>query len=273
MVMKDVPSLSPSLLSRLSALRLSSSLLPLLLMAADDASFSSSVRRAIVRGAQKADQLDGIWQQISGEVAPPWQRVAPVSSPQPPLFLDLEFGTAVLTLTLDVGARLTKRPRDALFSQLQQVREQSVLLYGETDGGSAALGTAQRAFPKSLASAVADGYPISNATVFNFEVYILWRLLQDLVPAADRQRFLLDLGNAMLHAPPLTNLELPRFDNSVPRSSRSLKKAVDGCDEILSKLQEAGLVRVLHSHARDAVHVLTSLVCSGSLLGTLCSSV
>ena len=74
--------------SRQGVVRLSSTALPLLLLAADDGSLSTAVRRAIVRGAQSADKLDSLWQQVSGEVVPSWQRAVPLDSPPPPAFLE-----------------------------------------------------------------------------------------------------------------------------------------------------------------------------------------
>ena len=59
--------------TRLATLRLASTSLPLLLLA--DGGLNDFVRRAVVRGAQQADALDGVWQQFSGEVVPGWRDV------------------------------------------------------------------------------------------------------------------------------------------------------------------------------------------------------
>lgn len=229
--------------SRQSVIRLSSTALPLLLLAADDEGLSTIVRRAIVRGAQSADKLDSIWQQVSGEVVPSWQRAVPLDTPPPPAFLEAEYASQALALPLEVGALSAKLRQEELASRLPLARQQSVLLYGDSSEPGASIdGAAQRVFPRALASAREDGYSTANATVFNFEAYVTWRVLQDTLPAAERKKFAQDLGGALLSSSYLRSATLPPApDLRLPRSKRSLKLAINGTSALLARMQEAGL--------------------------------
>lgn len=253
------------LFSRLEALRLSGcATLPLLLFGAPPAAFgedgglSSIVRRAVVRSAQIADLADSAWQQVAGEVVPAWQAPQQLSpEQQPPAFLDEAFTKEMLSLPLEAAAQsLGDVSRQTLASRLPAARQEAVLLYeaGGPGGGAEAAGTALRVFPRALATAVADAaseeIAASNATIFNFEMYIRWRVLQaalsDGREPAERARlqrsFTERLGTLMLRGP-LRGAAAAAGEEELgrPRRSRSLRRAVDGCTALLARLQEKGL--------------------------------
>jgi len=235
---------APNTVPRQTVLRVTA--LPLLLLAMGETDLSTVIRRAVVRGAQTADKLDGLWQRFSGEVLPLQQSITPPVSSPPPAFLELEYARAALDIPLEVGAQLSDLGPAAWASRLQQARQQSVLLYGESAEAAPRAGAATRVFPRALASAVADGYPANNATVFNFEVYVRWRLLQDVIPAGQRPLFTSRLGEAMLRAAPLRTAIVPLRDRVSARGARSLRDVVDGCNQLLACMAAAGLVNSLY---------------------------
>ena len=173
-----------------------------------DNDLSNLVRRAVVRGAQIADQADSVWQQVSGEVVPAWQKSQPLTN-LPPTQLEPAFAEAVLALPLEVGAQCCGEQLETLVRRLPAARQEAVLLYGDgsIDGSggvtplnnepfygksaaagvyeplygksrSAAAGTAVRGFSRELATAAERGEPVSNATLFAFEAYARWRVIQ-----------------------------------------------------------------------------------------------
>ena len=239
-----------------------STILPLIICPPRANSFDFSadgVRRAVVRGAQIADQLDSAWQQVSGEVVPAWQQPQTLSpSNVPPALLDEAFAADVLTLTLDVAAECAGVQSSSLLEKLPAARQEAVFLYQTSPtaqplnnepfygGGAKAApaGTAVRYFPASLATAVADGASLSNATVFGFESYVRWRVLSDALSSEGRvvpklQRcFTERLGNALLDGP--LKDAAPTLPPA-PRAKQSLKSAVEGCGLILGRMQSKGL--------------------------------
>lgn len=229
-----------------------------------------------MRGAQIADQADSVWQQVAGEVVPAWQKPQALPAQnEPPPYLDLAFAESLLTLPLEVGAQVAGVPLSTLTGMLPAARNEAVLLYADGSTGpaplnnepfygsasaTAARGTAVRAFPKELATAVADGtVPLSNSTLFNFEAYVRWRVLQsvlsnpELAPLERRrikQAFDERLGAAMLQGP-LRDAALPKAPSravggssnaaSGDRAGRSLQVAIEGCGTILTLMKERGL--------------------------------
>jgi len=114
-------------------LLLRGALLPLIV--APPAAYSSddlatAVRRAIVQGAQLADQADSVWQQVAGEVVPAWQQSQGLSSSNvPPASLDEAFARALLSIPLEVGAQCCSLSVLDLESRLPKARREAVLLY------------------------------------------------------------------------------------------------------------------------------------------------
>jgi len=217
-----------------------------------DDDLSTAVRRTVVRGAQLADAADGVWQQFAGEVTPPWQKQQKVS-PQsvPPPYLDGSFAQELLTLPLAAGAECAGVSVDSLLAKLPAARQNAVLLYSGGSGGSEEpeAGTARRFFSKALATAVeSDGTAISSATVFNFEAFVRWRVLQsvlsDLQEPADRARiqqcFRRRLGSALLRGPLRGALpsEGSRSGRAVPLL---LREVLDNCNALLQRMQSQGL--------------------------------
>jgi len=249
------------------------------LVALPPAAFSANdlgtlVRTAVVRSAQIADQADSVWQQVAGEVVPAWQKPQALAAQnEPPPFLDETFASELLTLPLVVGAQVAGVPLSVLTTMLPAARNEAVLLYadggtgpaplnnepfyGKATGG-AARGTAVRGFPRELAAAAEDGtVPLANSTLFNFESYVRWRVLQSVL--SDPQRSPLErkrlqrafdekLGCALLEGP-LRDAALPTAADGVggggggggDRATRSLKVAVEGCGALLSLMRQRGL--------------------------------
>ena len=241
----------------------------------EDNSLSSIVRRAVVRSAQFADQADSVWQQVSGEVVPAWQQPQSLATAAtPPPFLDQDFAAELLALPLEVGAKVAGVSTASLTELLPAARAEAILLYASGAAGpkpllnepfygngasEAAAGTARRAFARELATAADQGEPVGNATLFNFESYVRWRVLQDLLsdkskePAERRRlqrRFSEQLGMAMLKGP-LRGASLPAASPvgaassapaaGAPRTEGSLKSAVSGCGALLELMQSKGL--------------------------------
>lgn len=227
-------------------------------LSADDAGIGTALRRAVVRGAQLADQADSVWQQVAGEVVPAWQAPTALDA-RPPPALDGAFAAALLDLPLEVGAQCCGVPVRDLEAMLPTARQEAVLLYGEGAGpaplnnepfygaaGAAASGTAKRGFPRALATAVAEGQPASGSELFNFEVFVRWRVLQRALSddrAPDERRrlqrcFTERLGDALLSGP-LRGAPLP--EQPAGRREGTLVAAVAGCGAILSEMQRAGL--------------------------------
>ena len=213
--------------------------------------FSTQVRRTVVRGAQLADAADGVWQQFAGEVQAPWQKQQQLGPDSvPPAFLDASTARELLTLPLEAGARCAKLSVDSLLAKLPAARQDAVLLYsgGGGSSGSAEAGTAQRVFPKSLATAVeSDGTAIANTTVFNFEAFVRWRVLQEILSDSQspperarlQQCFRTSLGSALLHGP---------FRGALPVEARPgratpllLREVLDECQALLGRMQSLGL--------------------------------
>ena len=233
--------------------------------AASDADLSSVVRRAVVRGAQIADQADSVWQQVAGEVVPAWQR--PRALPQatvPPPLIDRDFARVMLDLPLEVAARCGGSTSAALQAQVPNARQDAVLLYKDgaaptplqnepfygalSRAGEPPPGTAVRGFAPSLIAAASAG-DFSNSTLFGFEAYARWRVLtaalSDEREPEERRRlqvcFYQAMGDAMLDGP-LRDVPLPESPRpGVPRSGQSLQSAVDGCGRLLDALRAKGL--------------------------------
>eukprot|EP00967_Tisochrysis_lutea_P050399 scaffold61991_cov30-Tisochrysis_lutea.AAC.1 len=231
---------------------------------------ATSVRRAIVRSAQIADQVDGVWQQLAGEVVPAWQRPQTLSKSNiPPALLDEEFARSLLAIPLEVGAQCSGLKLSELQSMLPRARREAVLLYEEAalnparmngDSISARLntrqtlsmpGTATRGFQRSLSTAVQNGESVANSTLFNFEAFCTWRVLQMVLSEsrqpAERKKlqqcFNENLGAALL-AGPLARAPMPKLLDStrrLPRGNRSLVTAVEGCGTLLHFMQQRGL--------------------------------
>jgi hypothetical protein len=244
-------------ITRTAVLRSWGAALPLLLCppkAYSDDFLSDAVRRAVVRSAQYADKADSIWQQISGEVVPSWQ--VPTSSPflEPPPYLNEAFANDLLNLPLQVGARCAGMTIHDLESRLPEARREAVLLYrssGQDGAGSntPAPATVVRSFPVSLATAISEGQPQSNSTIFGFEAYVRWRVLSDVLSdgraPAERKRlqrcFNEGLGTALLQGP-LQDVSKPAaLSAALPRRERSLRNAVDGCSALLESMRAKGL--------------------------------
>lgn len=257
------------MLSRAALLRLS----PLVFLVpppaySSDEGLSTLVRKAVVRGAQIADKADSVWQQVAGEVVPAWQQ--PSALPRlavPPAYLDGGFARDLLALPLDIGARVAGIPLADLEAQLPAARREAVLLYADGGTGqsplfnepfyrpaepSAAKGTAVRGFPREFAEAAAEraSLDLANSTIFNYEAYVRWRLLQTALSGPERapdQRRVLQrafserLGAAMLTGP-LRSVALPPAPPmGLPRSQRSLRPALAGCGALLEYMQKQGL--------------------------------
>lgn len=178
----------------------------------------------------------------------------------------------MLTLPLEVGARVAGVPTSTLFEMLPAARNEAVLLYADGTAGPAPLnnepfygvssattprGTARRAFPKELATAAVDGsIELANSTLFNFEAYVRWRVLQAVLsdpsrPPSERARlqktFTEELGEALLRGP-LRSAALPpppppaaTAVTAGGRSGRSLQQAIEGCSALLGQMQRGGL--------------------------------
>jgi hypothetical protein len=231
---------------------------------------STAARRAIVRSAQIADQIDSVWQQVAGEVVPAWQRPQALSARNiPPASLDEAFASSLLSIPLEVGAQCCGLSVSELKLRLPKARREAVLLYGDSQPAPAPLnneplngrmgsgesssvpGTARRGFSRALATAAESGASVSNSSLFNFEAYCTWRVLQaalsDSRSPAERKQlqrcFDERLGAALLHGP-LAPAALPQVsleELRLPRAERSLRQAVDGCDALLRLMQERGL--------------------------------
>jgi hypothetical protein len=187
----------------------------------------------------------------------------------PPASLDEAFAGALLSIPLEVGAQCCGLSVRELESRLPKARREAVLLYsdglpappplnneplyGRMGGNqpSIAPGTAVRGFSRALATAVENGGSVSNSTLFNFEAYCTWRVLQaalsDSRSPAERKQlqncFGERLGTALLRGP-LALAALPPVspeERNLPRAERSLRLAVDGCEALLKLMQERGL--------------------------------
>ena len=260
-------------LPRSAFTRLTAAALPVLLLprSAPAEGFSDSIRRAVVRGAQIADQVDSAWQQVAGEVVPAWQQQELLSQANvPPKFVDEAFAKDVLALSLDVGAQCAEVKVSMLEARLPAARQEAVLLY-QTAASSRPLfnepfygangaatsspaGTAVRVFPPALATAVDEGAAVGNSTIFGFECYVRWRVLQEALSdgraPAERARlqrcFRERLGLALLRGPlreAMASGEVASTSQlaSVPRGRRPLKQAVEGCGALLEVMRRKGL--------------------------------
>lgn len=223
-------------------------------------SLSDLVRKSVVRGAQLADSADSVWQAVAGETVAPWQQRQSLGALSvPPPFLDATFAQELLALPLQVGANCAGCRVQDLEAKLPAARQEAVLLYANSGAGSTSAvdpGTARRVFPNELATAVNDGgaASVANTTIFNFEVYVRWRVVQSVLsdtrePAERRKLqacFIDRLGTAMLQGPLSSALAASGPASaaalaSTPRSSRPLKQAVEGCGALLSLMQQKGL--------------------------------
>ena len=257
-------------LSRPAVLRLGTAALSLLTVphAAQSDDLSNFVRRAVVRSAQVADQADSVWQQLAGEVVPAWQKpnALPTMTVPPPL-LDGAFADSLLALPLEAAAKCSGASASSLTALVPGARQDAALLYQEQSEGDvrplqneplygalskpgpAPAGVALRGFAPSLVTAAAAG-DFTNSTLFGFEAYARWRVLQgelsDGRPAEERrqlQRCFSDkLGEEMLTGPlrsaklpPPPALALARAPT--PRTEQSLLQAVDGCGALLDVMQ------------------------------------
>lgn len=238
-------------------------------MRAEDGSLGTLVRRAVVRGAQLADKADSVWQQVAGEVVPAWQQPqALAASAIPPTFLDDSFAQRLLALPLIIGASVSGLTLSNLEAQLPAARKEAVLLYADgspgvnplldepfytttatASGTLGADGTALRGFPKEFESAAMDGDNMSNSTLFNFEVYVRWRVLQYALAGPDRtpaerkrlqSKFVDALGNALLDGP-LSGSVAPTAPSAALRKDQDLQTAIAGCGALLQQMQRSGL--------------------------------
>ena len=267
----------PHMTRQAAMIYLGTAALPLLMpppaALAEDGSLSNLVRRAVVRGAQIADQADSVWQQVSGEVVPAWQQPQELAKAAvPPPLLDDGFAAELLALPLEVGAKVAGVSTSSLVKLLPAARAEAILLYASGVAGprpllnepfygegvkEAAAGMARRAFPRALATAAELGEPIANATLFNYESYVRWRVLQDLLAdpkqaPAERRRlqrqFNEQLGAALLSGPlrraalpPKASLPVSGLVAQPTRTEGSLKAAVEGCGALLAYMQTKGL--------------------------------
>ena len=187
-------------LPRSAVLRLGTAALSLLAVphAARSDDLSNFVRRAVVRSAQVADQADSVWQQLAGEVVPAWQKpnALPTMTVPPPL-LDAAFADALLALPLEAAAKCSGVSSASLAALVPGARQDAALLYQEQSEGDvrplqnepfygalskpgpAPAGVALRGFAPSLVTAAAAG-DFTNSTLFGFEAYARWRVLQAL---------------------------------------------------------------------------------------------
>ena len=185
-------------LPRSAVLRLGTAALSLLAVphAARSDDLSNFVRRAVVRSAQVADQADSVWQQLAGEVVPAWQKpnALPTMTVPPPL-LDAAFADALLALPLEAAAKCSGVSSASLAALVPGARQDAALLYQEQSEGDvrplqnepfygalskpgpAPAGVALRGFAPSLVTAAAAG-DFTNSTLFGFEAYARWRVLQ-----------------------------------------------------------------------------------------------
>jgi len=225
------------------------------------ADLSDSIRRAVVRGAQIADQADSVWQQVAGEVVPAWQRSQSLPSANvPPPFVEESFAAELLSVPLAVGAECAGLKPSQLEAQLPSARKEASLLYASAasrpinnepfygPSGQAPPGTAVRAFPAWLATAVEDGVSVGNSTVFGFESYVRWRVLSEALSdgrapaerAKLQQCFSDRLGHALLQGP-LAGVVSGRRLAGTPRPERALRQAVGDCDALLQLMKQRGL--------------------------------
>lgn len=210
--------------SRRRSLRLYSTALPLLLLAEmQPTSISDLVRMGIVRSAKTADSLDSVWQQFSGEVTPSWARRS--TPPPPPAPIDHALARELLELPLKLAAESTTLPYSALSERLPAARKQAVLLYPDR-------------YPRSpeLARAAGDA-----AYAFDLEVFALWRVLQDALPAGGdatkldvRGRYAEQLGEALLAGP--FAVDAPPSPTAPGRPP--LQPALDDAKALLESLQQ-----------------------------------
>ena len=256
-------------LSRPAVLRLGTAALSLLAVphAARSDDLSNFVRRAVVRSAQVADQADSVWQQLAGEVVPAWQKpnALPAMTVPPPL-LDGAFADSLLALPLEAAAKCSGASASSLAALVPGARQDAALLYQEQSEGDvrplqnepfygalskpgpAPAGVALRGFAPSLVTAAAAG-DFTNSTLFGFEAYARWRVLQgelsDGRPPEERRQlqrcFSERLGEEMLKGPLRTAKLPPPRKLSTPRSEQSLLQAVDGCGALLDLMQANGL--------------------------------
>ena len=254
-------------LTRPAVLRVGSAALSLLVVphAARSDDLSNFVRRAVVRSAQIADQADSVWQQVAGEVVPAWQKPSalPAMTVPPPL-LDRAFADALLALPLEAAAQCSGGSVSSLTALVPGARQDAALLYQEQDDravrplqnepfygalskpGPAPAGVALRGFAPSLVTAAAAG-DFTNSTLFGFEAYARWRVLQGVLsddrPAEERRQlqrcFSERLGDEMLSGP-LRGAKLPTpppGNGSTARSEQTLLQAVEGCGALLDLMQ------------------------------------
>ena len=142
----------------------------------------------------------------------------------PPPLLEGGFADSLLALPLEAAAKCSGTTAASLLALVPGARQDAALLYQEGDGdvrplqnepfygalskpGPAPAGVALRGFAPSLVTAAAAG-DFSNSTLFGFEAYARWRVLQaalsDGRPAEERRQlqrcFSERLGEAMLQA-------------------------------------------------------------------------
>ena len=124
--------------------------------------------------------------------------------------------------------------------------------------GEAPAGVAKRYFSPAIAAAAASG-DFANTTVFGFEAYARWRVLQAVLSderAPEERRalqrcFSQRLGEELLQGPLRTAAPAALQQQlaagataavpSAPRAERSLLAAVDGCCDLLGLMQAKGL--------------------------------
>lgn len=217
---------------------LRSSFLPLVLLGVGPDGLSDFVRRSVVRGAQTADKIDGVWQKFAadlpGQLRPPSTGLAPT----PSAVIDGQVGAELLELPMLIGAKAAKVSREDLEVKVLKAEQEAAFLYKDDftwkiDGG--------------------ERDPSSSA-YFAFRSFATWRALSDALPTpAERRAFTDQLGEALLAGP-------------LAPSVGAASAPVGACAALLSRLERAGLIRqfVLNDNSLDE-DVLDAAAARGAL--------
>lgn len=205
--------------TRLATLRLASTSLPLLLLA--DGGLNDFVRRAVVRGAQQADALDGVWQQFSGEVVPGWRDVkddAALGLALPATRVDAALAAELLDAPLRAVAAAKSAERGALDARVPAAAQQALVLY-----------------PETFARPLGECDDLADPACFAFKAFANWRVAQDELAAAERPRFGAALGEALLAG-------ALKPANRGGSSGGELPRALEDMEGVLQRLRDGGVI-------------------------------
>lgn len=221
---------------------------PFPLLASED-DLSTMIRKAVVRGAQTADRIDGAWQKIAAplnaQLRPPLSAFA---APPAASLQSQSIAAKLLSLPCEVAVSDFRVSREDLEVKLAQAERAATVLYGDFFSKSFLEG------PTSVPSGEA------NSTYFAFRAFATWRALDELISTAPmRRQFNAKLGEAILVELDSGSIGGGKADGkndpaTIPKVRvTDSEQVIIACAGVLSRLQRSGLISqfVLNDNSLD----------------------